>query len=212
MQRGLGSSGTVALGTTHALSDYLSVKLTEPEIMAITNHAEAITHGKASGLDAVSVNSTRALFFNTKEGATFMSGKLGNGAILLIMDTGDLGSTKEAVMHVHQKLTDHPQFKSDMRELGRLAREAKKAWETHDQKQLGHEFNQAQHLLRDFDLSTPKIDQLCQLANQSGALGAKLSGSGLGGIVIALCSDQRIAERIIEKSQDLIAHAWTEEI
>ena len=68
IERGLGSSATVALGTTKALSQFLGLKLTEQDIMDITNHAETINHGKASGLDAASVNSESLVFFSKQAG------------------------------------------------------------------------------------------------------------------------------------------------
>ncbi len=46
MERGFGSSATVALGTTKAMNAYFKLNMTENEIMAITNHAEMINHGK----------------------------------------------------------------------------------------------------------------------------------------------------------------------
>lgn len=63
--------------------------------MTVTNHAEMINHGKASGLDAATVNSDY-LVFNKKMGPKILQTKL--GATLLIMDTGQLGNTKEAAL------------------------------------------------------------------------------------------------------------------
>ena len=69
--------------------------------MEITNHAEMINHGKASGLDAATVNSDYLVFFNKQDGPKQLSQKL--GATLLIMDTGELGNTKVAVQSVKTK-------------------------------------------------------------------------------------------------------------
>ncbi|MDF7668318.1 mevalonate kinase [Lactobacillus sp. ESL0703] len=209
-ERGLGSSATVALATTRALNQYFALNLAEEEIMAITNHAETINHGKASGLDAATVNSNSLVFFNQKMGPKTLNAQL--GATLLIMDTGELGSTKEAVNQVHTQMELDPAKKQMIAQLGQLATATKTAWLNQQQVEVGHIFNQAQAILQAFGLATTKIDQLQKLALANGALGFKLSGSGLGGIVIALCPNQEAAEKIIAASQALIANSWIEEI
>ncbi|MDF7682681.1 mevalonate kinase [Lactobacillus sp. ESL0679] len=209
-ERGFGSSATVALATTKAMNEYLALNLTEKEIMVITNHAEMINHGKASGLDAATVNSTNLVFFNQKMGPKTLNAKL--GATLLIMDTGELGSTKEAVKLVHAQMMADPAKKQMIAQLGQLATATKAAWLNQDQIQVGHIFSQAQAILQAFGLATTKIDQLQKLALANGALGFKLSGSGLGGIVIALCPNRKTADKIAAVSQTLITGSWIEEI
>lgn len=210
MERGFGSSATVALGTTKAMDQFFNLNLSEKEIMAITNHAEMINHGKASGLDAATVHSDYLIFFNTKVGPKKLEAKL-NGT-LLIMDTGQLGNTKEAVTKVHQELEQSQEAKDRMAHLGVLADDTKKAWINQDKNKVGQNFNEAQKILASFGLSTDKIDQLQTIALNNGALGFKLSGGGLGGIVIALCSNKEIAKEIADKSKKLISGSWIEEI
>lgn len=210
MERGFGSSATVALGTTKAMDQFFNLHLSEKEIMAVTNHAEMINHGKASGLDAATVHSDYLVFFNTKNGAKKLEAKL--GSILLIMDTGQLGNTKEAVTKVHQELEQSEKAKNKMARLGILADDTKQAWINQDEKEVGQNFNEAQRILSSFGLSTDKIDQLQKIAINNGALGFKLSGGGLGGIVIALCPSKETAEEIAYKSKELISGSWIEEI
>lgn len=210
MERGLGSSATVALGTTKALNQFFSLNMSENEIMSVTNHAEMINHGKASGLDAATVNSDYLVFFNKKMGPKILQAKL--GATLLIMDTGQLGNTKKAVTQVSQLLNKSKHAQENMERLGELADITKTAWLNQDAKTVGKIFNDAQEILHSFNISTNKIDQLQKIALDNGALGFKLSGGGLGGITIALCENQEIAEDIANKCQDLISNYWVEKI
>ncbi|WP_294829963.1 mevalonate kinase [uncultured Lactobacillus sp.] len=210
IERGLGSSATVALATTRAMNDYFHLNLTETEIINITNHAEMINHGKASGLDAATVNSDCLIFFNQKDGPKPLRSKL--QATLLIMDTGDLGSTKKAVTQVHKLLNESSTAQNNLEQLGRLADETKTAWLNKDAAIVGSYFNRAQEILHSFNLSTGKIDQLQKIALANEALGFKLSGSGLGGIVIALCRNEDDAFKIAHKCQNIVAHSWIEEI
>ena len=119
MERGFGSSAVVALGTTKAVSQFLGLTLSEAEIMEITNHAEMINHGKASGLDAATVNSDYLVFFNKQDGPKQLSQKL--GATLLIMDTGELGNTKVAVKSVKKQMDESNLKKKQIARLGELA-------------------------------------------------------------------------------------------
>lgn len=210
MERGLGSSATVALGTTQAMNNFFNLNMTDKEIMEITNHAEMINHGKASGLDAATVHSDYLVFFNKKMGPKLLKAKL--GATLLIMDTGELGNTKQAVTQVHKLYDESEKIRNNMQRLGELADLTKFAWFNHDAKTVGHSFNEAQKMLHSLQISTPKIDQLQQIALNNGALGFKLSGGGLGGITIALCENKEIAQKIANQCQDLISDYWVEEI
>ncbi|GFZ27032.1 mevalonate kinase [Lactobacillus corticis] len=210
MERGFGSSATVALGTTKALSEFLKLDLTQAEIMAITNHAEMINHGKASGLDAATVNSDYPVFFNKQDGPKPLPARL--GAPLLIMDTGILGNTKEAVGLVKNELAKDAANSQKLARLGELADLTKKAWLAHDPQLAGKIFTEAQAILRAFKLSIPQIDQLEQIALKAGAYGFKLSGGGLGGIVICLCQSHQQAEQIASDSQHLISNYWIEDI
>lgn len=210
IERGLGSSAVVALGTTKALSQFLELNLSHDEIMQITNHAEMINHGKASGLDAATVSSDYLVFFNKQDGPKQLSQKL--GATLLIMDTGELGNTKIAVQSVKKQMDESDLKKKQITRLGELAIATQENWFKQNSKEIGKIFNEAQNILASFDLSTERIDNICRIANDHGALGSKLSGGGLGGIVIALCPDQATAQEIAQKAQANFDNYWIEAI
>lgn len=210
IERGLGSSATVSLGTTKALNDFFQLNLSEEEIMNITNFAETINHGKASGLDSATVNSDDLVFFNKNTGIEYLKQKL--NAYLLIMDTGDLGNTKEAVQLVKALIASSTLAKAAIERLGLLTDNVKNAWLKEDAATVGKLMSQAQACLKTLQVSTPKIDQLTKLAINTGAYGAKLSGGGLGGIVIALCPDQKTAQKIAQNAGILISNYWIEEV
>ena len=86
------------------------------------------------------------------------------------------------------------------------------AWLTKDTAKIGEIFKQAQIILSSFKLSTAKIDRIIKIANQNGSLGSKISGGGLGGIVIALCPSRDIAQLIVNKVKNNIVNYWIEEI
>ena len=190
------------------MNDYFDLNLSNDEIIEVTNHAETINHGKASGLDAATVNSDYLVFFNKKSGPSVLRAKL--NATLLIMDTGELGSTKKAVAQVQQQVQSSPVASEKIKCLGQLADDTKQAWVNQDRVSVGKIFNEAEEILDSFGLATIKIKQLQQLALENGALGFKLSGSGLGGIVIVLCDNIEVAKSIAKKCQKIGRASWRE--
>ena len=71
-----------------------------------------------------------------------------------------------------------------------------KALKTEDDNELGSLMNRNHVLLRQIGVSTPRLDMLVARAREAGALGAKLTGAGGGGCIIALCADKRTQSRI----------------
>jgi mevalonate kinase len=63
--------------------------------------------------------------------------------------------------------------------------------------------NRNQELLSSLQVSTPRLDEMCAVVRQAGAWGAKLTGSGGGGCMIALAPDQSTALTIVEALQAL---------
>lgn len=210
IERGLGSSAATAVGTTNALNEYFDLKLSDEEITSIANQAETINHGKASGLDVATVKSDYLVFFNKNVAPKIIPQKL--GATLLIMDTGELGNTKQAVNLVKKQVDDSKENKNKILRLGELSNQTMKNWQAKDSVQIGKLFNEAEAILASFGLATEKIKNLCKTANQNGALGTKFSGGGLGGIVISLCSNSETAKKIADSCKDYYENYWIEEL
>jgi mevalonate kinase len=87
--------------------------------------------------------------------------------------------------------------------IASLVHEARKAIGTGEHATLGERMNDNQAMLRDLLLSTPRIERLCALARSAGAFGAKLTGAGGGGSVVALVSDKLVADAVLT--------AWTKD-
>ncbi|MCI1901245.1 MAG: mevalonate kinase [Bifidobacteriaceae bacterium] len=210
MERGLGSSAAVALGTVRAINSYYSLDMDEHDIVTWANKAENITHGSASGLDVATVKSDHLVSFNKTDGPQEITSEL--GAYLVISDTGQLGSTKTAVSQVREQVSTSAEKKSSMDRLGDLADTAIDAWGSHDINQLGAVFNRAQEILTNFSLSTRAIDRINHMALEEGAVGSKLSGSGLGGVVISLVRDSKTAQLLRQSLRAVARNVWIEAI
>lgn len=210
MTRGLGSSAASAYATIGALDDYFRLGLSHEQVVGWGNKAEDIIHGKASGLDLQTVMSDRLIVFNKATGFRPVAGSL--GAWLVISDTGVAGSTAQAVAQVRERCRRSEQARASMRELGEIAAQGQKAWADGDPRRMGELFDEAQERLSGFDLSTPIIRRQVEKARRAGALGSKLSGSGLGGVVISLADSQEKAEELRSALAPLSAGVWIQEI
>jgi galactokinase len=83
-------------------------------------------------------------------------------------------------------------FRHVISEADRVRR-SEKALASYDLRTFGKTMNESHASLRDdFEVSHPQLDELVELARQSGAAGARLTGAGLGGCIVALCSESKI--------------------
>lgn len=207
-RRGMGSSAAVAIAAIRAVFDYFDQDLTADLLENLVNQAEMIAHSNPSGLDAKTCLSDRPIKFIRNLG--FASLTMNLDAYLVIADTGIHGHTSEAVDKVRKfGQTALPLLKN----LGDLALEAEKAIEQADLQALGNAMSQAHGLLARLGVSCPEADHLVQVAQSAGALGAKMSGGGLGGCIIALVKTSEEAERLSQKLKEEGAiNTWTEKL
>ncbi|MCC6569201.1 MAG: mevalonate kinase, partial [Anaerolineales bacterium] len=75
-----------------------------------------------------------------------------------------------------------------------IAKEARTRIEIGDWRLLGDLMNQNHALLQEMTVSSPELDRLVEAARKAGAVGAKLSGGGRGGNMIALIQPENADE------------------
>lgn len=207
-ERGMGSSAAVAVAVTRAIFDYYSRPLMDAELLEIVNEAEKIAHGNPSGLDALMTSSHVPYYYiKNQELSPF---DLNLHGVLVVGDTGMTGKTKEAVKDVADKVKAYPEtYGNDIRALGQLARESLYFLENDMPVELGKHMSAAQELLRKLDVSSTKLDQLITAALSAGALGAKITGGGRGGCMIALGKDKAHGAKIAQSLLDAgAAETW----
>ena len=179
-QRGFGSSAAVSVAITRALFNYASESLSSEILKEFVSNAEKIHHNNPSGLDADTISSNQAIYYiKDYESKKF---EIDMNLDLIVADTGIPGSTKAAVQIVYQQ-KDRDNLIS---ELGMLSNEALKNIKNKDGSTLGTNMTAAHRVLKELGVSTLELDHFVDVAIRMGALGAKLSGGGLGGCMIAL--------------------------
>ena len=207
-KRGMGSSAAISIAAIRAVFDYYQAELPHDVLEILVNRAEMIAHMNPSGLDAKTCLSDRPIRFIKNVGFTELNMDL--SAYLVIADTGVYGHTREAIQVVQSKGKDALPF---LTALGDLTQEAEQAIEKKDAKKLGKILSQAHLHLKTIGVSSSEADVLVETALENGALGAKMSGGGLGGCIIALVANFTQAQELTEKLEEKGAvQTWIESL
>ncbi|MGX7074319.1 mevalonate kinase [Falseniella ignava] len=207
-KRGMGSSAAISIAAIRAVFDYYQADLHHDVLEILVNRAEMIAHMNPSGLDAKTCLSDRPIRFIKNVGFTELNMDL--SAYLVIADTGVYGHTREAIQVVQSKGKDALPF---LTALGDLTQEAEQAIEEKDAKKLGKILSQAHLHLKTIGVSSSEADVLVETALENGALGAKMSGGGLGGCIIALVANFTQAQELTEKLEEKGAvQTWIESL
>jgi mevalonate kinase len=182
---GLGSGAAVTVALTRALAAHLGHSMSDEEVNAFTYEIEKIHHGTPSGIDNTVITYARPVYFVKGQPAeTF---RVGEPFTIVIADTGIAAPTRESVADVRKLWeSDKKRWENVFAEIGDISFAARRVIEEGWVKMLGALMDENQTFLQQMTVSSPELDTLVEAARQAGALGAKLSGGGRGGNMIAL--------------------------
>jgi mevalonate kinase len=196
---GLGSSAAVAAAVTTAVAELLEVKLSKEDVFRITYEAERTVHGTPSGIDPAIATFGGTLLFQMDTG--FRSLDVKTEIPLVIGDTGVERSTKALVEKVRNLAEKYPQILDPIRRAAReITLRATDALKEKDLETIGELMNMNHALLYGLGVSDESLEWLINGARKGGALGAKLTGAGGGGCMIALAREEKL-ERVMEAIQ-----------
>jgi len=204
-ERGMGSSAAVAAALIRSLFTYFEKELNREQLLNLIHVAETIAHGNPSGLDAWMTSGDMPAYY--RKGSPFEALPIEMNACLIVADTGQKGQTRQTVQDVALLMKVYPEETTKViTRLGNLAEKAKVAVQEKNPVQLGECMNHAHSQLMTLTVSNTYLDRLVAAALYSGALGAKLTGGGRGGCVIALAEDMVSAEEIARALNQAGAH------
>ena len=205
-KRGMGSSAAVSIAAIRGVFDYFNRKVDNVTLEKLVNEAEIIAHNTPSGLDAKTCLSDSAIKFIKNKG--FKNIDMNLGAYLLIADTGIHGHTRDAIMNIKNMGNKALPM---LEKLGKLTEETEKFIEKKDVVNIGKNMIFAHEELKMLGVSIEKSDILVKTAIDEGAYGAKMSGGGLGGCIIALMESREKAEMTAKKLMEKGAvNIWIE--
>ncbi len=197
--RGMGSGTAVATAMVRAVSQHLNHYPSAQDISDLVYRTELIFHGTPSGIDNTVVAFEKPVYFvRDRERRVFWVGRPFD---LIIADSGVPSRTRDAIAEVRRRWEgNRARYEQLFDAVGAAVDAGYNAITEGDVPGLGVLMNRNQQLLRELGVSTPELEHLIDAARNAGALGAKLSGGGMGGCILALVgetgSDAYVRERI----------------
>jgi mevalonate kinase len=206
---GLGSSAALGVAVIRAVGEaWASGPLTIEETLSAAYAWEKVFHGNPSGVDHTLAAHGGAGVFT--KGEPLENVPLRAPLRILFADTGERSPTRDmvaGVARIHERKREATEKTFDA--IAALVRNGALALAAHDARALGQLMDMNQALLSSLMLSTERTEDLCRAAREAGAFGAKLTGGGGGGCVIALATDEA---KVLAAWDKLDAKHWVAEI
>jgi hydroxymethylglutaryl-CoA reductase len=184
---GLGGSAAMAVAIVRALDKHFRLGLTDEEVNRLAFESEKIAHGNPSGLDNTLACYGKPLVFRAGDPPLVELLNIPQPIDAVIGMTGYEGLTAKTVGRVREAWQkDQRLYERIFDQMDALALRAIQAIQDFDLPALGELMNVCHGFLNALQVSSPELEQLVNVARENGALGAKLTGGGGGGSIIAI--------------------------
>jgi hydroxymethylglutaryl-CoA reductase len=185
---GLGGSAAMAVAIVRALDKHYHLGLSDEEVNRLAFEAEKLAHGHPSGIDNTLACYGKPLVFRSGTPPLVEPLNIKTPIPMVIGMTGYEGLTAKTVGRVNAAWQqDRKLYERIFDQIDALVLRGVQAIQDEDLITLGELMNVCHGMLNALQVSTPELEQLVDIARESGALGAKLTGGGGGGSIIALC-------------------------
>jgi mevalonate kinase len=197
---GMGSGAAVSVAILRAFSASMGHPLSDEQVSQLAYEVEIIYHGTPSGIDNTVITYAKPVYYI--KGKTIETLQVKQPFTLVIGDSGMISPTMSAVSDVHQGWENaRDRFEALFDAAGTIADSARKAIEAGENDALGPLMDENHTLLCKMGVSSLELERLVEAARSAGALGAKLSGAGCGGNMIALVAPDG-ADRVARALQE----------
>jgi mevalonate kinase len=187
--RGMGSGAAVSTALVRALARHLDRWLSSRAISDLVYQTEVLYHGTPSGIDNTVVAFEKPVYYVKDEGWEVFW--VGTPFLLAVADTGVESSTKQVVGDLRRRYQSDPiRYTPLLDRIGQIGVQARSAVEQGQAETMGHLMDENHALLQELGVSCPELDRLVVAAREGGALGAKMSGAGWGGNMIAVVTKE----------------------
>jgi len=197
---GLGSGAAVSVALIRAVAAFLGRSLPDEQVSALAYEVEKLHHGTPSGIDNTVITFACPVYF--VRGQPIERLRLPVPFTIVIGDTGIASPTAIAVGDLRRAWQANPaHYEPLLDAAGQIAQAARGSLENGQPERLGASMDENHRLLQAMGVSCPELDRLTQAARQAGALGAKLSGGGRGGNMIALATAEhapQVAQALLQ--------------
>lgn len=194
---GIGASAASCVAMARALSEYFQLNLTDEEINRIAYEGEKGYHGTPSGIDNTASTFGGLIWFEKKDDPVMDRIDILNPVEIVMGNTGKVADTTAAVAGVRNRKESHPdKYAEIFKRAENIAYLAKQAFIDEDLHEIGKLMNENHKLLQQIEVSSKELDFMVRLAKEYGAYGAKLTGGGLGGNMIALTPGRKLQDEV----------------
>jgi mevalonate kinase len=195
---GLGASGASCVAFARALSDEFGLGLSDAEINDLAHEGERAYHGeKTAGLDNLAATYGGLLRFEKGKPGDFERLVIDRPVEVVIGNTGIVANSKAVIDGVgERRKTGQDEYDALAEQAKTVAESGLKALVAGDLKEVGRLMNENHRLLQAIEVSCPELDYLVDLARKEGAIGAKQTGSGGGGCMLALTPGRELQEKV----------------
>ncbi len=195
---GIGASAASCVAIARALSEYYHLNLSDDQINDIAFEGEKGYHGTPSGIDNTASTFGGLIWFEKKDHNIMERISLGNPVDIVIGNTGKVANTTAAVEGVRVRREQNAgKYQEIFNRAENIAYLAKRAFIDEDLHEIGKLMNENHKLLQQIEVSSKELDFMVKLARDAGAYGAKLTGGGLGGNMIALTPGKNLQEEVV---------------
>ncbi|RNF11030.1 mevalonate kinase [Trypanosoma rangeli] len=197
---GIGASASDVVSLSRALSEMYGLGLSEQEVNHSAFVGEGGYHGTPSGVDNTAATFGGLISYRRDHGkAAFSRVSFLKPLFLVVCSTGITASTTKVVGGVRKLKEEKPAwFTALLEHYNACVGEAKAAIETGNLVRLGELMNRNHALCQELTVSCDELDAIVNFCRENGALGAKMSGTGRGGLAVALAADAAQSDSIAD--------------
>ena len=194
---GIGASAASCVAIARAISEHFNLNLSDEEINEVAFEGEKGYHGSPSGIDNTASTFGGLIWFEKGENQVMDKISIPTPIEVVMGNTGKVANTAAAVAGVRERREKNPEkYKEIFDRAENIAYLARNALKNEDHRELGKLMNENHKLLQQIEVSSRELDFIVKLARDNGAIGAKLTGGGLGGSIIALTPDKNLQEDV----------------
>jgi mevalonate kinase len=204
---GLGASAASSVAIARAIAQEFNMQVPDEKINQVAYEAEKAYAGNPSGIDNTAATYGGLLWF--KKDVAGGEDKVERLRVrrpieIVIGSTGKVANTKAMVEGVAERKKKNPaKYDPIFRQAENLAVAGRKTLEAYDLKKLGELMNENHRLLQQIEVSCKELDMLVNLARKQGAFGAKLTGGGGGGCMVALTPGKDLQGKVASAIKNL---------
>eukprot|EP00523_Entomoneis_sp_CCMP467_P004849 CAMPEP_0168751508 /NCGR_PEP_ID=MMETSP0724-20121128/17861_1 /TAXON_ID=265536 /ORGANISM="Amphiprora sp., Strain CCMP467" /LENGTH=334 /DNA_ID=CAMNT_0008799637 /DNA_START=71 /DNA_END=1075 /DNA_ORIENTATION=+ len=207
---GIGASAAQVVSLSRALSLALPKGMTEEEINAAGYEGEKGYHGTPSGIDNTAATFGGVLRFQRTDGdPIFVKKKIAEPIRIVYASTGITASTTTVVGDVKaKKEANEDWFDGLLKKYVELVGKGEKALDEGDLTTLGKLMDENHALCQELTVSCKELDDLVDAARAAGAIGAKMSGTGRGGLMLALTPTAELQDKVASALEKSAPQVW----